>query len=75
MATNEEVWKCKVCKKPIGLNSSRLGVCWFCAEAESIIEEGLDMSNKSLSKDNTPAVSAMDKVRLLIDRGCIIVRR
>ena len=75
MTVNEEVWKCKICKRPIDLNSSRFGVCCYCAEAESIIEEGLDMSDKGLSNDSPPAVSAMDKVRLLIDRGCIIVRQ
>ena len=62
---------CKICKRPISLGSNRYDVCWYCAEAESIIDEGLDMFDKGLSNDNTPATSAMDKVRLLIARGCM----
>ena len=62
---------CKICGRTIGANAIRFGVCWDCTEAESIIDEGLDMYDKGLSNDNKPAITAMDKVRLLIARGCI----
>ena len=62
---------CKICKSESSPNAIRLGVCWRCIEAESIIEGGLDMYDKGLNGDNTPAETSMDKVRLLIARGCI----
>jgi len=62
---------CKICKTESSPNAIRLGVCWRCVEAESIIDKGLDMRDKGLSNDSTPAVSAIDKVRLLVARGCM----
>lgn len=62
--------ECSVCKSMAGVNAVRFGICWRCIEAESIIESGLDMYDKSLL-DNTPAKTAMDKVRLLMSRGCM----
>ena len=62
---------CKICKTESSPNAIRLGVCWRCIEAETIIDEGLDMRDKGLNGNNTPAVTAMDKVRLLVARGCI----
>ena len=62
--------ECSVCKSMVGANAVRYGVCWRCIEAESIIESGLDMYDKGLS-NNTPAKTAMDKVHLLVNRGCI----
>jgi len=62
---------CKICKSKVGANAIRFGVCWRCVEAETIIDEGLDMRDKGLNGDNTPAKTSMDKVRLLIARGCI----
>ena len=62
---------CSICKTKSSPNAIRLGVCWQCIEAESIIGEGLDMYNKGLNHDNTPVTTAMDKVRLLVARGYI----
>ena len=42
----------------------RLGVCWYCAEAESIIAEGVDMYENGIG--DRPAKTAMEKVRLLL---------
>ena len=59
--------KCSICKVEVGLNGIRLGVCWDCAQAESIIAEGLDMNDKSLTGE--PAKSPLEKVKLLLARG------
>lgn len=59
---------CRVChERPV----TAMGACWRCIEAESIISEGLDMFDKGLSNNNLPAETAMDKVRLLVVRGCM----
>ena len=60
--------KCSICKTEVGINGIRLGVCWNCAEAESIIAEGLDMHDQSLH-GNKPAKTPMEKVQLLLARG------
>ena len=54
--------KCKICNNE---RDTRMGVCFDCVEAESIIADGVDMDDKGL-KDNTPAKTPMEKVRLLI---------
>lgn len=53
--------ECKVCKRTI---ETRLGVCFDCAEAESIIKEGLDMYDKGIGGTDKPAKKALDKVKL-----------
>lgn len=52
--------KCEICGKD---NETRLGACWNCAEAESIISDGTDMYEKGTAK------TAMDKLRMLIKYG------
>ncbi len=37
-------FKCACCEKS---NDTRMGVCFDCAECESLIAEGLDMRDKS----------------------------
>ncbi len=44
-------------------------VCFDCAEAESIIAEGLDMWDKGKNGKEEPAKTAMDKLQLLIEKG------
>lgn len=51
---------CNICGKP---DETRLGACWKCAEAESIIFEGKDMY------DEGNAETAMEKLRMLIKKG------
>ena len=60
--------ECKSCGKNKDL---RLGHCWDCAEAESIIEDGTDMRDKGIFDNGTdrPAKTAMEKLRLLIEKG------
>ncbi len=58
--------KCKVCKKDEEL---RIGVCFDCAEAESIIGEGLDMWDNGKNGTKEPAKTAMEKLQLLIAKG------
>lgn len=53
--------KCIICNKDS--EDTRLGVCWECAEAESIIGEGKDMYDKGNAK------TAMDKLKMLISKG------
>jgi len=57
---------CEVCNKKKDL---RIGVCFDCAEAESIISEGLDMYDLGLNKKPIPAKRSMDKLKLLIEKG------
>lgn len=59
--------KCKICSSESSQNNLRFGVCWNCAEAESIIGEGLDMDDNGL--DGKSATYPMDKVKLLIKKG------
>lgn len=59
--------QCSICTMETSANNLRLGVCWDCAQAESIIAEGLDMDDKSLT--GNPALSPREKVLLLLARG------
>ena len=62
--------KCEICKrKGISQNDIRMGVCWDCAQAESIIADGLDMYDTGPSGGNTPAETAMEKLLFLISLG------
>jgi len=44
-------------------------VCFDCAEAESIIDEGLDMYDKGKNGTKDPANTSMEKLQLLIEKG------
>ena len=57
---------CNVCGKD---RETRLGACWHCAEAESILSEGLDMYDKGPNGDDSPASSPMEKLKYLISKG------
>lgn len=59
---------CDICKKEKG-NEIRLGVCWPCAEAETIIHDGLDMHDWGPHNDKTPARTPMEKLKFLIKKG------
>ena len=58
-------WVCSVCdlKKEL-----RWKVCYDCTEAESIIDEGLDMDDKPYI-NNEPLYKAMSKLKYLIQKG------
>ena len=58
--------ECRICKQNRDL---RMGACFDCAEAETIIAEGLDMYDKGIDGKEEPAKSAMQKVQLLIQKG------
>jgi hypothetical protein len=57
---------CKICKKEKDL---RMLVCFDCAEAESIIYEGLDMFDKGKNGTQEAAKTSMEKLELLIQKG------
>ena len=57
--------KCECCGREREL---RFGHCWECATAESIIHDGTDMYGKGLDGGDTPAVTPMEKVKLLIQK-------
>lgn len=46
-----------------------MGVCFDCADAESIIAEGLDMWDKGKNGTEEPAKRPMEKLQLLIAKG------
>ena len=54
--------KCQCCKREEEL---RLGFCWDCANAESIIEEGLDMYDKEITKQEGMSTS-MSKLQYIL---------
>lgn len=54
--------KCKCCNRKKEL---RLGFCFDCANAESIIEEGTDMWDKPIEKEEDMSLS-MSKVKEIL---------
>lgn len=63
--------ECKFCGK---VADTRLGGCFQCAEAESIIADGTDMYDRGINgEENNPAKSAGQKLKLLIDKGWVKV--
>lgn len=66
--------KCTICGQESGANDLRMGVCWWCAETECIIEDGLDMNDLGLGGKPKAALSTLDKVRLLSQKGLLIKR-
>jgi len=58
--------ECIICKKEKEL---RMQVCFACADAESIIAEGLDMWDKGKNGINKPCKTPMDKLEFLIQKG------
>lgn len=58
--------KCKICGKEKEL---RFDTCFNCVEAESIIATGLDMYDQGIEKTEIPAEKAIDKLKLLIQKG------
>jgi hypothetical protein len=62
---------CSVCGYAVTDNELRLSTCWECAEAESIISEGLDMFDCGMVgiKKKDQAKTSMDKLKFLIKKG------
>ena len=54
---------CKCCKREQDL---RFGFCFDCAEAESIIEDGIDMYNNEIQKVEGLSTS-MSKVKYILN--------
>jgi len=54
---------CRICNEG---GDTRLGVCWNCAEAESVIKDGLDMYDKEVAK--TP----MEKLKFILKQRNLI---
>jgi len=61
--------KCEICKRDVSTNSIRIGVCWDCMEADSIITDGLDMCNLGPKNNNIPAKTSREKLSFLISKG------
>ena len=63
--------KCKICNAELPQNELRLSVCWPCAEAESIIAEGIDMFDCGTTglKNKDVAENGMEKLVFLIKKG------
>ena len=56
--------KCKCCGQMAEL---RMGICWDCAECESVIETGEDMYDKPIPKIENYS-NAMSKLQYIIKR-------
>jgi hypothetical protein len=57
---------CKICNKQ---NDLRFGVCFQCAEAESIIGDGLDMMDNGPDENDEPAKTPLEKLKFLVNKG------
>lgn len=57
--------RCNICKAEVSKNNIRMGVCWDCATAESIISDGTDMYDEPGEPVKTPR----EKLALLIQHG------
>ncbi len=57
---------CQCCGKDRDL---RMGHCFACVEAESIINDGVDMFDKGINGKDKPAKTAMEKLKFLISKG------
>ena len=60
--------ECICCKREYEL---RLGFCFDCATAESIIQEGLDMYDKEIPKQEGMSTS-MSKVQYILKKYGVI---
>lgn len=58
--------KCSICNKDREL---RMGYCWFCAEAQSIIADGKDMREQGNGGKCIPANQADERLKMLIAKG------
>lgn len=58
---------CEICGKKCSDNEIRIGVCWDCANFESILSEGVNMNDIGLQIDgqNIPAKTVRQKILLL----------
>jgi hypothetical protein len=59
---------CKICNKS---SDTRLGVCFTCAEAESIIATGVDMFDSGPKNSPEEAKTAMEKLKFLVEKGWV----
>ncbi len=57
---------CKLCNKTA---ETREGVCWDCAEAESIISDAEDMYSKKVVGYDDSMSTHLNKLRFLIQKG------
>lgn len=59
--------ECKSCH--CATRELRMGHCWDCATAESIIVDGTDMYERGIDGGDIPAKTGMEKLSLLIQKG------
>lgn len=57
--------ECKCCKRENSIGNLRFGVCFDCANAESIITEGVDMYDKEIPQAEGLSKS-LSKVQYII---------
>jgi hypothetical protein len=56
--------ECKCCNRDLDL---RFGFCFDCAETESVLEEGVDMYDKEIPKQEGMSTS-MSKVQYILKK-------
>lgn len=66
--SRDDIKKCPCCGR---MKDTREGFCWDCADAESIIGDGIDMyENEMPDKDRLPGNSLwLNRVKFLIVKG------
>ncbi len=64
---------CEICGKECSNTNIRIGVCWDCANFESIIDEGVNMNDIGLQIEgkNIPAKTARQKLILLKENNLL----
>jgi len=60
--------KCLCCDRK---EDTRFGVCFECAEIQTIIVDGTDMYDKGLDDGDEPALKSLQKVKLLRQKGFV----
>lgn len=63
--------KCKCCEKESEL---RMGICFDCADAESVIKDGVDMFDAPITKLDGYSES-MSKLRYILEKYKIVKKQ
>lgn len=66
--SQDQIQKCWCCGRK---EDTRMGICWDCATAESIIGQGMDMFDKPMpvAEHNTQYSESLNQIKFLILKG------
>jgi predicted ATP-dependent serine protease len=58
--------KCNCCEREV---ETRFGICWECANFESLVEDKIDMENNKIIKSLPNHTESINIVKAIIDFG------